>query len=287
MELRSLIERAVAEQRPILSQNVNQPVTGGSAHRFDVSVTPLVNGSDGLLGVAIDFIDVTRVSQLQEELNRSSHDLETAYEELESSNEELTTTNEELQSTVEELETTNEELQSTNEELETINEELQSTNEELQTVNLELRDRTDELNRTSEFMEGVLTNLDTGVVVIDSKWSILIWNDHMEDLWGLRADEVQGESLFNLDIGLPVELLRNPIRACLTSGDRQALVLEAINRRGKSVRLSIGCSLLAVPSLDDGERRLGVLVTMDGASGGMGISAVGAQLRGRRAAGET
>src|SRR5262249_53325314 len=151
-----------------------------------------------------------------EELEHSNQELETAYEELQSTNEELETTNEELQSTVEELETTNEELQSTNEELETMNEELQSTNEELQTINEELRRRTDELNQVNGFLESILTNLRVGVVVVDRNLQIQIWSRRAEDMWGLRADEAQNKNFLNLDIGLPVESLKAPIRACLT-----------------------------------------------------------------------
>src|SRR5262249_43056308 len=142
----------------------------------------------------------------------------TTNEELQSSNEELETTNEELQSSNEELETTNEELQSTNEELETMNEELQSTNEELQTVNEELRQRSEELNHVNAFLDSVLTGLRWGGVGANKTLDFLVWNRRAEDMWGLRADEVQGRSFLNLDIGLPVQELRPMIRACLNDG---------------------------------------------------------------------
>ena len=127
----------------------------------------------------------------------------------------LQTTNEELKSSNEELETTNEELQSTNQELETMNEELQSTNAELQTVNEELRIRSDELNHAERVLRSVLASLSAGAVVVDSNLDVLMWNHRAEDLWGLRADEVRGEGLLNLDIGLPVAELRTVIHSCL------------------------------------------------------------------------
>jgi two-component system CheB/CheR fusion protein len=130
--------------------------------------------------------------------------LETAHEKLQSANEELETTNEELQSTNEELETTNEELQSTNEELETMNEELQSTNEELQTINIELRERSEELIRANAFLNSILTGLRVGVVVVDRQLKVLEWNRRMEDMWGLRTNEVLGRSILDLDIGLQI-----------------------------------------------------------------------------------
>src|SRR3989449_3095660 len=135
VELRPLIERALAERRPAGVANVERSGPDGQIRYYDVLVTPLLEEGSQPLGVAITFTDVTRYAQLRAELERSHAELETAYEELQSANEELQTTNEELQSTVEELETTNEELQSSNEEMETLNAELQSTNEEMQTTN--------------------------------------------------------------------------------------------------------------------------------------------------------
>src|SRR5690606_23660013 len=181
---------------------------------------------------------------------RQSHqELETAYEELQSTNEELETTNEELQSTVEELETTNEELQSTNEELETMNEELQSTNEELETSNTELRARTEEVNEINAYLTSILTSLGVGVVVVDSDLQIRIWNQRSEELWGLKADEVIGKPFLNLDIGLPVERLKQPILACLAGETtHDGLVLEALNRRGRPIRCKIGCTPLYGPN---------------------------------------
>ncbi|WP_414551100.1 CheR family methyltransferase [Anabaena sp. CCY 0017] len=244
IELRSLIERAYAERRTITLTNVERYVSNAEMQYLDVRITPLEDVDNSLLGVSIAFNDVTRFIQLQEALQRSRQDLETTNEELQSTNEELETTNEELQSTNEELETTNEELQSTNEELETMNEELQSTNEELQTINNELSERTTELNRTNLFLVGILRSLQTGIVVIDNSFSILVWNHIVEDLWGLRADEVLGKSLFSLDVGLPLEQLRSPIRDSLGGKEQfQEMILDATNRRGRQIK----CYLAITP----------------------------------------
>jgi two-component system CheB/CheR fusion protein len=178
-------------------------------------------------------------------LTHSKQELETAYEELQSTNEELETTNEELQSTVEELETTNEELQSTNEELETMNEELQSTNEELQTMNDELRNRSTELNSSNAFLEAVFTSLRAAVVVIDRELRVQVWNAGALDMWGVRRDEAQGSSFFNLDVGLPVAELHQPIREVLSgaAGHRE-MVLPATNRKGRSIRCRVSVAPL-------------------------------------------
>lgn len=160
----------------------------------------------------------------------------------------------------EELETTNEELQSTNEELETMNEELQSLNEELETVNEELRQRTDEVNHANAFLQSVVSSLRSGAVVVNQHLNILIWNHRAEDLWGLRADEVRGVSLLNLDIGLPVHQLRPVIRACLSSeADHKEILLDATNRRGKPIKCRISCS----PLFTHGKECQGAILLMD------------------------
>ena len=233
---------------------------------FDVRVVPLVgenggkNGESAFLGASIIFQNVTAHKRLQHDLKSANGALETAFEELQSSNEELETTNEELQSTIEELETTNEELQSTNEELETMNEEMQSTNEELETMNDELRRRTDEIDRMNGFLNAILSSLQAGVVVLDHHLNIYIWNTHAEELWGLRADEVVGRSIFALDIGLPVERLRAPVRTLLAGGAQpEALALDAVNRRGRSITCRVMVS--AMDSFDDALR--GVILLME------------------------
>jgi two-component system, chemotaxis family, CheB/CheR fusion protein len=244
LELRSLIERAHAEGHPISHRDVEWRTPGGEARMFDVQVAPLTWHDGALVGTNVTFADVTRYHRLHETLERSKHELETAYEELQATAEELETTNEELQSTNEELETTNEELQSTNEELETMNEELQSTNEELETINDELRSRTDDLNEVNAFLESILSSFHAGVVVVDSELRIQAWNDRAADMWGLRQDEVVGQHLLNLDVGLPVGALRDPLRASLASRDQSEIVLEATNRRGRAIACAVTISPL-------------------------------------------
>ena len=237
-------------------------------------MVPLSAGSGGRHGVALYFSDVTRYRQLPRELEQANRQLESAYEELQSTVEELETTNEELQSTVEELETTNEELQSTNEELETMNEELQSTNDELQTINDELRDRTGQLDDTNDFLQAVLESLRSAVVVVDTDLMVQAWNHRAADLWGLRSDEATGKHLLNLDIGLPTDQLRPIVRQVLNSSrpddgraaDRSSsedrtddLTLEAVNRRGRQVRIAVTTGRL---NYRDPERS-GAIIIMD------------------------
>jgi two-component system CheB/CheR fusion protein len=79
-------------------------------------------------------------------------------------------------------------------------------------------------------------------------------------MWGLRADEAQGKSLFGLDIGLPVAELRELIRPCLSGdADRREIVLDAVNRRGKKIKCRIACA----PLLSATNRREGVIALME------------------------
>ncbi|MCT7948816.1 PAS domain-containing protein [Ancylothrix sp. C2] len=248
VELRSCIEKVYAECRPVIVRDIECPCPNGEVRYLEVQLTPLMDVNGVYLGVSITFSDVSLYKRLQQELQQSNQELEMAYEELQSTNEELETTNEELQSTVEELETTNEELQSTNEELETMNEELQSTNEELQTINDELRQRSEELNQVNVFLASILTSLRSGVAVLNREMEVVIWNDKADDLWGLRATEVYQKHFLNLDFGLPVGGLRQPIRACL-NGEclNEEVIITATNRRGRSIQCKVTCTPLMEP----------------------------------------
>ncbi|WP_433271962.1 CheR family methyltransferase [Actinosynnema sp. CS-041913] len=245
VELRGYVEQARVERRALRIKEVEWTRSLGESLWFEVHVNPLL-GKDGLvLGVSIVFHDVTAARRLLDDLEHANRQLESAYEELQSTNEELETTNEELQSTVEELETTNEELQSTNEELETMNEELQSTNDELQAINDTLRERTLELDQVNEFLESILTSLRAGVIVLDLRLCVIAWNRGAEELWGVRRDEAEGAHLFNLDIGLPVDELRQVVRQALADASfLTELKLDAVNRKGRSVVVRVVCSSL-------------------------------------------
>jgi two-component system CheB/CheR fusion protein len=246
LELRSRIETAYAERRPVQVTNVDRPYGDGDTQSFDVTVAPVVDAEGNPLGVTVTFTDVTRYRRLRRDLERSNQELETAYEELQSTNEELETANEELQSTIEELETTNEELQSANEELETTNEELQSTNAEMQSMTEDARQRAYELHRVAALSEGVLSSMHVAVVVLDAQQKIVSWNEHMVEMFGVRAEEVAGHELTSLDIGLPLREFVDPIRRCLR-GEAQRFEVTATNRRGRQIRCRVSCTPLAAP----------------------------------------
>jgi two-component system CheB/CheR fusion protein len=264
VELRSRIDQVLAERRPVYLSGVEQSGVDGDARSFDVQVCPLGSGDAAPLGVSVSFIDVTRHTRLQAEVEHANQALETAFEELQSTNEELETTNEELQSTIEELETTNEELQSTNEELETMNEELQSTNEEMETLNDEVQRRSEALEQSNVYLASVLASLRAGVVVLDREMLVRLWNDRMAQLWGLRPDEVQDQPFLHLDIGLPVERMKGALRAVLDGrSEGETLMLDAVNRRGRAIT----CEVTITPLVAAGQDARGAVIVVEERAG--------------------
>jgi two-component system CheB/CheR fusion protein len=258
LDLRSPIDRVFRERRPFSTSAVEFPMSDGVTRLFDVYVSPLIDDDGSVVGTSVSFVDVTALTQLRTDLERSKQDVETAYEELQSSNEELETTNEELQSTVEELETTNQELQSSNEELEMMNEELESTNAELQSINSDLRMRTDEVNKLNTSLRAITGNIELGAVVLDGE-RVQVWNERAADLWGLRSDEVIGQSFFDLDIGLPARDLRAMIRAVGRGKPaHDEATVEAISRRGRRIQVRV-----IAYTLSDGQHSTGVVLVME------------------------
>lgn len=268
VELRSCIDQVYSQGQSITVRDVDFLNLHGEKMFLEILVEPLLEAENNILGASITFTDVTRYKRLQADLEYSNQELEMTYEELQSTNEELETTNEELQSSNEELETTNEELQSTNEELETMNEELQATNEELHTINDELHRSSEEFNRANIFLESILSSLRGGVVVVNRDLQIQTWNHRAEDLWGLRTEEALGQNFLNIDIGLPVEQLRQPIRDCLAGvqdgGSHSDITLAAINRRGKQIKCRVSCT----PLLGSNQQIQGVILLMEERSEG-------------------
>jgi len=95
---------------------------------------------------------------------------------------------------------------------------------------------------------------------VNQNLNVLVWNRRAEDLWGLRVDEVQGRSLLNLDIGLPVGQLRDILRPSISGEkDHQEIVVDAVNRRGKSIKCRITCT----PLVSAAKHRDGAILLME------------------------
>ncbi|MCA1843156.1 MAG: PAS domain-containing protein, partial [Actinobacteria bacterium] len=84
--------------------------------------------------------------------------------------------------------------------------------------------------------------------------------DQSAELWGLRPDEAPGQHFLNVDIGLPVEELRQQIKGVLAGEvDRDAVELDATNRRGKEFR----CRVELSPLLNRDRQIRGVILLME------------------------
>jgi two-component system CheB/CheR fusion protein len=71
---------------------------------------------------------------------------------------------------------------------------------------------------------------------------------------------VQGKHFLNLDIGLPTEQLRTPIRQCLAKErEHFTITLDALNRRGKSIL----CKVTGGPLIGAGGDVRGVILSME------------------------
>jgi two-component system, chemotaxis family, CheB/CheR fusion protein len=160
----------------------------------------------------------------------------------------------ELDQTKRDLESAYAELRSTMNELEATNEELQSTEEELETSNDQLNDAL----RANAFFSSVLASIEQSVIVIDPELRVTLWSDAAAELWGVPGNEVIGEYLVDLDIGLALGDLGVPIRAAIAGESRvENVVRDARNCRGQPIRCSISFSHLSGAG---GEGRGAILV---------------------------
>jgi two-component system CheB/CheR fusion protein len=181
-DLSRIFNAALREERTITVRGVKVGTNGGT-QSVDVTAQRLTEPRD-LRGTVMIVIadspaaaaptkpgrsrrvaESTKVSELEQELQRAREEVQTTREEMQTSQEELKSTNEELQST-------NEELQSTNEELTTSKEEMQSLNEELQTVNHELQAKVDELSRSNNDMKNLLNSTDIATLFLDENLAV-------------------------------------------------------------------------------------------------------------------
>ncbi|MEG3164786.1 CheR family methyltransferase [Sphingomonas sp. PB2P19] len=261
MELRGPIEEVFRQRRSLKLEDQEYRLTQDEVLRLTIDIRPLMRTSGNPYAVLLSFVDASRMHALEMELETAQENLENSIEELQSANEELETTNEEMQSTNEELETTNEELQSTNEELETLNEEARSSNEEMESVNEELRIQAEQSTGFRLHLEAVLRSMNGGIIVVDRKRKIRDWNRWSERTWGLRAEEVIDTNFDALDIGIPVQRLRDHIVGVQAGREEQVEeVLEGLDRRGRRIL----CRIRIAPLLDDDEENHGtVLIFQD------------------------
>ncbi|HEY0282986.1 MAG TPA: chemotaxis protein CheB [Rhizomicrobium sp.] len=203
-KLRSAVQQASQE-------NGRVAVSGGRTNRdgdtvsFSIEVQPILSDGEELLLICfIDEpkqeqkqgrtpapIDVTRVAELEQELEATKTELHGAIRNLEISNEEQAAINEEALSV-------NEEFQSTNEELLASKEELQSLNEELTALNSQLQE-TLELQRTaSNDLQNVLYSTDVATLFLDTNLNIRFFTPATKSLFSVIPGDI-GRPLADLN----------------------------------------------------------------------------------------
>ena len=71
---------------------------------------------------------------------------------------------------------------------------------------------------------------------------------------------MRGKNFLNLDIGLPVQSLRQSIRACLAlETTHQETMVDAVNRRGRGIRCKVSCT----PLTTQGQGTHGAILVME------------------------
>jgi two-component system CheB/CheR fusion protein len=115
------------------------------------------------------------------------------------------------------------------------------------------------VERLNTLLLAVTGNIEVGAAVLDGGLRVQLWNERAADLWGVRSDEVIGNSFFNLDIGLPAEQLRELIRAGSGGSPlHDEVVVTATTRKGRQIR----CRVIA-HTIGNGDRPAGVVLVME------------------------
>jgi len=201
--------RAAVQQA--LQDNKRTVVPGGRTNHdgakgtFSIDIQPVMNDGEQLLLVC--FVDeparepepshptsprdVTRVAELERELDATKTELRSAIRNLEISSEEQTAFNEEALSV-------NEEFQSTNEELLTSKEELQSLNEELTALNSQLQETLDRQRITANDLQNILYSTDIATIFLDTDLKIRFFTPATKSLFAVIPGDI-GRPLADLN----------------------------------------------------------------------------------------
>lgn len=141
-----------------------------------------------------------------------------------------------------------------------MNEELRSANDELEMVNDALRQQEEHSNSERRRSDALLGSIEAGLIGLDRALRVEEWNRWSENTWGLRAGDVQGHCLLDLDIGLPVLQLRESLERVLAASVPQAQVtLEALDRRGRPM----SCRIRILPIIREGQEPEGLVLVLD------------------------
>jgi len=197
---RSAVQQAFEQQRTVLQDDLSLSIDGRrQSLQLIVEPLPEADGLSALCAVAFrereetapdstdarpqDTANTRRMQLLEQDLESTRLDLQTAVDQQEIATEELKSANEEYQSV-------NEELQSSNEELETSKEEMQSINEELQIVNAELQSKNTSLNRLNSDLRNLMDSTEIATLFLDSALRITGYTPAISALFNLREGDL-------------------------------------------------------------------------------------------------
>src|SRR5580692_5352945 len=127
--------------------------------------------------------DLSRIAELEGELDATRKELQSARHELEIANEEQKSINQEAMSA-------NEEFQTTNEELMTSREELQSLNEELTALNSQLQETLERQRSTSNDLQNILDSSGVATLFLDSDLNIRFFTPAAKSLFHVIATDI-------------------------------------------------------------------------------------------------
>ena len=222
-KLRAAVQQASREHARATAAGA-QANHGGNAVAVRIEVHPVQRDGEELLLVSFfdepeqepklgrpvePVDDLSRVTELELELDTTRKELESAIHDLEIANEEQKAINQEAMSA-------NEEFQSTNEELMTSREELQSLNEELTALNSQLQETLERQRSTSNDLQNILDSSGVATLFLDSQLNIRFFTPAAKSLFRVIATDI-GRPLADLTPLASDRDLLADARAVLTS----------------------------------------------------------------------
>jgi two-component system CheB/CheR fusion protein len=259
-KLASVITQAFERNAPIVV--AGGPLgSGDGARLFQIEARPVQAGGETLLllcfldrpspprkaDVPGDAADTARIAELENELELTRAELQSAVRSLEMASEEQTTINEEALSV-------NEEYQSTNEELITSKEELQSLNEELNALNSQLQETLDLQRTSANDLQNILYSTDMATLFLDQDLNIRFFTPATRALFNVIPGDV-GRPLADLNsLAADADLMSDAVRML---GSREPLAREVQTRAGAWYLRRI------MPYRAQGDAVEGVVITYD------------------------
>ena len=195
-KLRSAVQRALRENARVVMLG-GRTKGGAGLLSFSIVVMPASREREDLFlvcfveepepqvvgGGSITPADVSRVVELERELEATKNELQNTIRNLEILSEEQMAVNEEALSV-------NEEYQATNEELLASKEELQSLNEELTALNSQLQETLERQRTTADDLQNVLYSTKVATIFLDARFNIRFFTPATRALFNVIPSDV-------------------------------------------------------------------------------------------------